>query len=126
LLSDKHRRLIRTLSEIRNSLVHDIKNIGTTLDDYVAQLNRQQHQNFIEAILLDFDSPIEIGGRNIPIRQVLAENPKFGIWMAGMDLLASIYMAKEGFKMRRDYLTLTEKFAKTILGKDGEFLGMKK
>lgn len=126
LLSDKYRRLIKTLSEIRNNLVHDIKNVGITLDDYVGKLDKQQRQSFIEAILLDFDSPIDIGGRNVPIREVLAENPKFGIWMAAMDLLASIYMAKEHFKMRGHYLRLTQTLAKTILGKDGELLNLKK
>jgi hypothetical protein len=32
--------------------------------------------------MIDFDSPIEIGGKHIPIRQFVSENPKVGIWMA--------------------------------------------
>lgn len=115
LLDNKYRRLIRELSEIRNKLVHDVKNVGITLDELLRRLDGQQRKKFIEAISLDYDSPIEADGKDIPIRQYIAENPKAGIWMAAMDLLGDIYIQKERLKMRAVYLEKAEELAKKVM-----------
>jgi len=118
LLDSKYRSLIKTLSEVRNKLVHDVKNVGTTLDEFVKQLDGQQCNNFVKAVMLDFDSPIEIGGRDIPIRQFIVENPKVGIWMAVMSLFGDIYIQKAYLNIRKSYLKSAEKVAKAVLGDD--------
>jgi hypothetical protein len=126
LMNSKYRHLIKTLSDVRNRLVHDVKNVGITLDQFVKQLDGQQSQNFIKAVMLDFDSTIEIGGKDIPIRQFIAENPKVGIWMAVMNLLGDIYIQKEYLKIRKFYLKSAEQAAKAVHGNDLEWLHLPK
>jgi len=114
LLDSMYRRLIVTLSEIRNRFVHDIKNVNITLEEYVRQLDTQQRQNFIEAVSLDFDVPIEINGKNIPIGDFISENPKTGIWMAAMRLLGIIYFKKKDLKKRQIFLKKAEGLANAL------------
>jgi hypothetical protein len=126
LLNSKYRHLIKTLSEVRNKLVHDVKNVGITLDEFVKQLDEQQSKNFVKAVMLDFDFNIEIGGKDIPIRQFIVENPKFGIWMAVMNLFGDIYIQKEYLNIRKSYLESAEKVAKAVHGEDVEWLHLPK
>lgn len=57
LLDSKHRRFIRRLSEIRNSVVHDIKKVSFNLQDYFKELDPNQRKSFTEALTSFADTP---------------------------------------------------------------------
>lgn len=117
LLQKSNRRVIKTLSELRNSLVHDIRNVGITLDEFIGRLDKQQSKNLIESLCQGEDLPIEINGKEIPIRQFYRENLRVGLWMASMGLLGDIYLSKEQMKLRGDYAKRMAKFGQFLLEK---------
>jgi len=98
LLGKSNRRYIRSLSELRNSLVHDIRNTVFSLEKMVSSLSSKELKNFT----LKF-SPLEAAMIQIknsalkPITTTMEElietaktQPKFHIWRGAHDLLVSI------------------------------------
>lgn len=57
LLEPRERRFIRTLSELRNRLVHDIRNVTFNLSAYFEGLDKNQRQAFLEATTYWTDDP---------------------------------------------------------------------
>lgn len=50
LLDDKQRRFIRYFSELRNSLVHRLDNLGFTFENYVSTLDTNRRRNLKESV----------------------------------------------------------------------------
>lgn len=106
LLGKEHRRYVSALSELRNDLVHDIRNSSFSLDQYVSELDRTSLKNFALAF-----SPYETIIRSLPNmplpveeeRQQMKEatsvdavlkrarqSPKFHIWVGGHGTLVEL------------------------------------
>jgi hypothetical protein len=49
LLTDDERRFIQTLSELRNKVVHNVRNVNFTFKHYISTLDKNQKDNFIRA-----------------------------------------------------------------------------
>lgn len=49
LLDKGARRFVHTLSELRNTLVHDVSNVNFHFADYVSQLNERERKDFVGA-----------------------------------------------------------------------------
>lgn len=45
----EHRRFISSLSELRNQLVHDIRNVSFKFSEYIQTLNPEQTDKFVQA-----------------------------------------------------------------------------
>jgi hypothetical protein len=91
LLDSEYRTFIRKLSEIRNKFVHDVSNVGITLQEYV---NRPgQLDALTKAFSLGIEK-IEFDERKLENKEYMAEDPKHFIWLAGATCLGVIYMKK--------------------------------
>ncbi|MCX6558686.1 MAG: hypothetical protein NTW95_14850 [Candidatus Aminicenantes bacterium] len=112
LLEKKYRRFIKTLSELRNSLVHDIKNVGFSFDDYFKKLNPEKRKSFVEAMSLGFNEKLEINGKQFTFKDHIENKPKESIWLATMVLLAEIYISKMYVEIKVKYLDLAEQLMK--------------
>lgn len=56
--------------------------------------------------------PMEIGGKSIPVKQFILENPVIHIWMISMYLLGYIYLAQQRAEMERSYTEFATNFTK--------------
>ena len=106
LLSQDHRRLISKLSELRNSLVHDIRQAEFTLSDYVEGLDKKAMRNFAESFspyettirqfqadptLLKGIDPQLLKQADIEsVTERARENPKRHIWLGAWSTLVSL------------------------------------
>lgn len=102
LLDDEARRFIRALSELRNSLVHDIGQVGFSFEDYVASLEKQQKVNFVRSFgyFANGDN-FELGGQSLSTKEFMLKSPKRGTWFSVMALCSVIYLVKGNVKLRK-------------------------
>jgi hypothetical protein len=91
LLDEDCRRYISSLSELRNRLVHNIKNVEFQLHDHVAGLDKQQFKQFVKnfnTLSSDVDDSLLNLFRHDPIQ---------AIWNGAMSVLGRIYLRSESF-----------------------------
>lgn len=89
LLDDAERRYISSLSELRNKLVHNIKNVNYQLHEYVERMDRQQFHQFVKnfnTFATDLDDNV---------CSLFRDDPAQAIWYGGMAVLGMIYLKHE-------------------------------
>lgn len=98
LLDKPVRRFIRSLSELRNRLVHDIRNVSFTFDAHYASLDTNQRKRFREfcGYFVEYSDPSrrEQGMKNV------VRNLKFSIWWGITLLLADIELQSKKTKIK--------------------------
>jgi hypothetical protein len=102
LLDKKERRFISELSELRNTLVHDIESVGFKYSKYVEGLDDQQRQAFVEAFAFSHEEKFTIAGREVARDRFALDNPKIVTWQTGIWLLQRIYVEKEVAKLTHE------------------------
>lgn len=91
LLDKDHRKFVKKLSELRNMLVHDIRNTAFSFEhNHDAGLNRIAKQ-CIEASAPMLKEEIDVGGKKLTREKFSIENPRLTIWGAVHSILESIY-----------------------------------
>ena len=92
LLSPEDRRFLRTFSELRNRVVHDVTQTRFDLSEYIASLDHNQRRSFAEAFSL---SPADSELAAIPAQErpssYVLHSPKEAIWVAIMALSSKMY-----------------------------------
>jgi hypothetical protein len=85
ILEKDHRRFIRSLSELRNALVHDVTNVNFDLRAHVALLDNAQFSRFAQSFHVEayFQPDLSDDSAQAEIFQ----NPKVYIWQGGCGLL---------------------------------------
>lgn len=86
LLEKPERRFISSLSELRNKLVHDVRNVNFNLAEYVERMEKKQQEDFL-------------GNFNILSTEVTDEtrdlfrlDPRQALWYASMAFLGLVYL----------------------------------
>jgi hypothetical protein len=100
-LTKEDRRCVRALTEIRNGFVHDVKQVGRSLEDYVSGLKREKWRNFVLAFGPG-NPTIRIGDRDVPEDEFVRENPKTCIWMAAIFVLAMIQLHGRNVELKKE------------------------
>ena len=93
LLNKDTRLFIRSLSEERNRVVHNVWNVNLNLDDHVAGLDKNQFERFVAAY--GFWVPKEnfqYNGSSLHRSQFVKDNPKLAIFGAALYTLIMIYV----------------------------------
>lgn len=112
LLTKKERRYLRSLSELRNKLVHDVKNTRFTFERYLADMTTDQRSAFYERFELDLESDsVEIDGNQVPRKEIFLSRPRLGIWIGAIVLLEYFFRHKELTKAQRELEAEKAKFA---------------
>ena len=86
LLDKPARRFMSSLSELRNKLVHDVKNVDFDLEAYVADMNAEQQSHFLNNYNLLSTEVTD------DIRNLFRHDPRQALWYAGMAFLGLVYL----------------------------------
>lgn len=113
LLNKDERQFISSLSELRNLLVHNIRNVSFDLKGYALTLKQDKKRNFVLSFWYGFDRVVDLKG-GITKNNVVLEDPKEAIWASALIFLAIIYQIKEIEKLKRDADSWAIQYAKTI------------
>jgi hypothetical protein len=90
LLNEAERRFVSSLSELRNSLVHDVRNVNFELDKHVNSLSPKDQDVFAKNFnLLSTDM-------NVAVKAILLQDPRQALWYSGMALLGVVYLKASG------------------------------
>ena len=92
LIGDRDRLFLRTLSEFRNTFVHDIKNVTLKLVDHVAAFDKNQRRNFANAL---YDTPTD------HMTAVAVTHPRRTIWFISFMLLRHLRFQFEALQVAR-------------------------
>jgi len=96
LLEKPDRRFISSLSELRNQLVHKVRNADFDLQAHVNGLTPEKFKAFAQ----NFDSfsrsdPVDFDGQQLAPEEVFKREAKRAIWWSGMVTVALIYQFRE-------------------------------
>lgn len=92
IVDERQSRLLRFLSELRNTFVHDIKNVRLTLPQYVSSLNPDQQTSFVQRLF---------SGTDARIHQNALAHPRRCIWLAVLMLLMNLRTRYELLQVTR-------------------------
>ena len=86
LLGKPERRFMSSLSELRNKLVHDVRNVNFDLLHYVEGMNKDQQAAFLKNFnLLSTEVTNDI-------RNLFQHDPRQALWYSGMAFLGIVYL----------------------------------
>jgi hypothetical protein len=113
LLPENERRFIRSLSEMRNDLVHDVRNVGFTFRAHIAPMDRDALKSFRK----NFDtwslgeSHADLFGTKIDVVDFFRDNPKLAVWYS---LMASLAIINSFIELEADKEKWHEDFLKKL------------
>jgi hypothetical protein len=97
LLNADERRFLRGLSEMRNDLVHQIRNVSFTIRSHVDTLNPQQRKAFVKRFALGAEDRDGPGFQS----DYAIQNPRLFIWQGGLLVVAIAMLRIETLKSER-------------------------
>jgi hypothetical protein len=92
LISEQDRRLLRFLSTLKNTFVHDIKNVSLSLQDHIASCDGNQRRNFVQAL---FREPTD------HLTNVTLAYPRRSIWFISLMFLHHVRIQFEALRLGR-------------------------
>jgi hypothetical protein len=92
LIKERDRLLLRQLSELRNTYVHQVRNVGLSLVDHVATFDQNQRTNFAHAL---FNNPTE------QTTAVSLAHPRRALWLTSLMLLHHLRVQFEALQVVR-------------------------
>ena len=106
-LDSSERRFLSVLSEIRNDLVHDVRNVSFDFESYISSRDSNQRKQFARVFESFFSDYFTIGGTEVRREDFILGNPKFALWQASMFILAIIYQQKELARLQSEFNRLS-------------------
>jgi len=98
LLGEHHRRFIRAMSELRNGLIHDVRNTSFSFAPRLFALGsgpgkeiEKKAEKCVNAASDFFRESFELDGKKLTRKRFAQENPRFVIYFAIFFMLADIY-----------------------------------
>ena len=86
LLDKPEKRFMSSLSELRNKLVHDVREVNFNLSEYVAKMNKKQQDVFLKNFnLLSTEVTNDV-------RNLFRHDPRQALWYSGMAFLGIVYL----------------------------------
>ena len=96
LVSKGNRRFVRKFSELRNYVVHDVKNVAFNFETFLASMDKQQLRSFSEAFsLLREYIGQEIGGQKLHFEDFASTMPRLAIYNSFLFFATKIYLKKD-------------------------------
>lgn len=80
LLNENARQFIKELSEIRNLLLHHVKNFGFSITDHAARMDGRQRTNWLNALSFGLPERLTIDGAEWSAGEVAHANPRYAMW----------------------------------------------
>ena len=105
LLEKADRRFISSLSELRNGLVHDVRNSTFSLGDHVGRMDaaalKQFAKNF-NSFSKSLNDRVWLGEQQVTSEEAFRRDPKTALWWSAMVTLSLIYHAREIERAKAD------------------------
>lgn len=92
---------IQSLSELRNKLVHDVKNVNFYFKQYFGSMNKQQKIKNMKNFGIIYDDDLSENAKREGI-DFFNKKPKFFLWLNAMLILLKIYNYKELISLKRE------------------------
>ncbi|WP_288129856.1 hypothetical protein [Microbulbifer sp.] len=89
LLDDNCRRYISSLSELRNKLVHNVKNVNFQFHEYVEDMDKQQFNQFVK----NFN--VLSSKKDDSLLNLFRHDPIQAVWYGAMSVLGQVYLKIE-------------------------------
>ena len=90
LLDPHHFAYLRLLTDLRNKVAHDIRNVGFNLTDYLTPKTDNQLREFaLTAFCIPVSEPLAMTKK---VRSSILANPRSYLWHGAMDCLSTVYM----------------------------------
>lgn len=106
LLDEDERRFIRSLSELRNKLVHDIKNVNFSFDRYMVDLDANQIKSFVKCFAYNLPEQIEIEGTTFTKTDLVKKMPRRTVYLHACVILGKTYRHYEEAEINKQIETL--------------------
>jgi len=88
-------RFIEKLADIRNHCIHDVRNVSFVFSDYYAGLKSDQKKMLLALFEPFIHGAVGPGSIVMPLTEFVEKNWKLSFWMAGIQVLSSIYLTSE-------------------------------
>lgn len=106
---------LRKFSELRNSLVHKIENIGFDVREYFSGMDKEQRRAWKKAIAWqDGDVKQQV------LADMLDQNPKLALFLSVFTMITLLTVAEQEYLVRRKVDFLSERTMRELLGDDSE------
>lgn len=99
---ERERRFIASLSELRNTLVHNAKNTKFDLLEHVAGLDKNQRKNFIDSFSYAYLVSDEYGKETVEQPQRVIDKPKESIWLSLKYVLGILSVQIDQIRLERE------------------------
>jgi hypothetical protein len=104
ILDPHERAYVSTLSELRNAMVHDVRNVGLSLHEYLKRIDEKRVRAMFRTLDLAPDGgPWRFKSGSMSRKDVFLANPKLVIWVFGSMILASLHAKKRAAVAKREF-----------------------
>lgn len=111
LLGDDYRGFIHHLSKMRNKFVHDISNVGSTIDNYLMTLDSNVKKDFRYKMSWAILEEIEIEGKSLKGQELFDSNKKVAIWLNAYYCLSELTYCIKYFELSKEKQTYEKEIA---------------
>jgi hypothetical protein len=98
-ITSEQAKILCSLATLRNTLVHNIANVGFSFKSHVADLDSNQLKSLVKNFGHGVQDTIEIARKKIPKAQFVRENPKLSLWLTAAEVLACLYLELEAVEL---------------------------
>lgn len=105
LLTPDEFQFVRLLSELRNDLVHDIRNVNFSFKNYLDKMSQKDRKTFVKQVTYSMNegglmATFEDGVKGYAVRAT-----KSAIWVASIEILAMLYLHADRARMEKQSLS---------------------
>lgn len=100
--------ILRSLAELRNTLVHNITNVNFSFKEYVAELDANQLKSLIKNYGHGLEDSLEVGTKVVSRSEFVKANPKIALWLTAAEVLACLHLEFEMSHLRIKQLAVAE------------------
>jgi hypothetical protein len=99
LLDSRERGFVRWLSEVRNQVVHDVRNVAFDLAEHVKRLDANQKKKFLKVVI---DPPDGASPLDDKAFGAIAQLAKPMVWRTGLFVVAVIQLQAENARLKTE------------------------
>ncbi len=104
---------LKELSKIRNKLVHNIKNLGFSLRNYISKLSQQEKKQFVKKVGFGTeDMPVGPDGNKYTRDEFVVAFPREALFFGGIVWLHTLHLNMETLRLKKDLAQLGEQVRK--------------
>ena len=91
IINKEQQRFLTKIAELRNQIVHNIKEVNFDLTSYIASMDGNQKKIFAKVFGHGINETFEIQDISLNRTDFTIENPKMAIWLTANEILACLH-----------------------------------